>query len=90
LVISSSAASRLTGLTEEQLRHPLETMADLTVPGLRLIPFRTVGSSSGMMLAMVFEQVRVGSREGRTLVAFAPEEFDAGGVYQALTGGIAG
>lgn len=88
LVIAPWAACRLTGLTEQQLRTPLETVG--AVPGLRLIPFRTVGQGSGMMLAMSFEQVLVGSRRGRALVAFAPEGFGSGSVYQALTGGAAG
>ena len=88
LVIAPWAACRLTGLTEQQLRTPLETMG--AVPGLRLIPYRTVGSSGGMMLAMAFDQVQVGNRRGRALVAFAPEGFGNGSVYQALTGGAAG
>ena len=88
LVIAPWAACRLTGLTEQQLRHPLEAMG--AVPGLRLIPFRTVGQGSGMMLAMAFDQVLVGNRRGRALVAFAPEGFGDGSVYQALTGGAAG
>lgn len=90
LVIAPWAACRLTGLTEAQLRTPLETLAERTVPGLRLLPFRTVGNGNGMMLGMVFEQVTVGNRRGKALVAFAPEEFGKGSVYQALTGGAAG
>lgn len=88
LVIAPWAACRLTGLTEQQLRTPLETVG--VIPGLRLIPFRTVGQGSGMMLAMAFDQVLVGNRRGRALVAFAPEGFGSGSVYQALTGGAAG
>ena len=88
LVIAPWAACRLTGLTERQLKTPLETVG--VIPGLRLIPFRTVGQGSGMMLAMTFEQVLVGNRRGRALVAFAPEGFGSGSVFQALTGGAAG
>lgn len=87
LVISPSAASRLTGLTEGQLKNPMETLAAGSLPGLRLIPFRTVGSSGGMMLAMAFDQVVLDGRKRRALVAFAPENFDREGAYQALTGG---
>ena len=89
LVLSAGAASHLTGLTPEQLRCPLETMAVSPVPGLRLLPYRTVGQGSGMMLAMAFKDVTVGSRKGRALVAFAPENFGEEGQYQALTGGAA-
>ena len=85
LVISPEAAWKLTGLTQAQLRSPLETIG--TVPGLRLIPFRAVGQESGMLLAMRFSQVKIGSRSGRALVAFAPEGLGGGQMYQALTGG---
>lgn len=88
LVLSAGAASRLTGLTPEQLRHPLETLASAPVSGLRLLPYRTVGQGSGMMLAMSFEDVAVGGRRGRALAAFAPENFGGDGQYQALTGGL--
>lgn len=85
LVISSDAASQLTGLTEEQLRRPLMTIT--AHPGLRLIPFRTVGQGSGMMLAMKFSDVTVNGRQTKALVAFSPENFGEKSVFQALTGG---
>lgn len=89
LVISSRAASRLTGLTTEQLRNPLETMASAPVPGLRLLPFRTVGQGTGMMLAMWMERVTIRGKSAGALVAFAPEDFGSQKPYQALTGGAA-
>ena len=88
LVLSAGAAARLTGLTLEQLRHPLETMEAAPLSGLRLLPYRTVGQGSGMMLAMFFENVMIDGRKGRALVAFAPENFGGNGQYQALTGGV--
>lgn len=88
LVIAPSAACRLTGLTLQQLSHPLETIAQHPIPGLRLIPFRTVGQGSGMMLAMTFENVILGKRKQKTLVAFSAENFDRGESFQALTGGV--
>ena len=88
LVISASAAGRLTGLTEQQLKDPLGTLAAHILPGLRLIPFRTVGQSVGMMLAMEFENVTVDGRMRKAVVAFAPENFGGNGTYQALTGGV--
>ena len=88
LVIAASAAVRLTGLTQPQLKDPLGTMAAHIRPGLRLIPFRTVGQSGGMMLAMEFEDVVVDGKKRKALVAFAPENFGGSAVYQALTGGI--
>lgn len=86
LVIDAGAAERLTGLTRQQLASPLETLVSGAVPGLRLVPCRTVGGS-GMLLAMAFEDVKIGSRRGKVLVAFAREELEGRGRYQALTGG---
>ena len=87
LVISAAAATRLTGLTGQQLKEPLETVAARVKPGLRLIPFRTVGQSGGMMLAMQFEHVVVDGKKRKAMVAFAPENFGGTASYQALTGG---
>ncbi len=87
LVIGAEQAQRLTGLTPQQLRAPLETMAQRPVPGLRLIPYRTVGQSGGMLLALRFRDVQVGSRRMEALVAFAPDVVGKGDCYQALTGG---
>lgn len=87
LVISGDAAQRLTGLSENQLRTPLETLALRPVPGLRLIPFQAVGQAGGMLLAMRFENVKIGSRTQSTIVAFAAEGLGSGEMYQALAGG---
>lgn len=86
LVIGCEEARKLTGLTIEQLRRPLETMTAAPLPGLRLIPYRAVGAEGGLLLAMGLPVVEVGSRRGPGVVAFAPQEF--GGDYQAIAGGI--
>lgn len=87
LVIAGEVAQKLTGLTEKQLRTPLETLALRPIPGLRLIPYRAVGQAGGMLLAMRFDNVKIGSRTQSAMVAFAPEGLGRGDVYQALTGG---
>lgn len=87
LVVERAAAAQLTGLTEEQIRHPLETMVSQPVAGLHLIPFRTIGQGRGMMLAMRFEHILLNGRKMNSLVAFAPENFGCENIYQALTGG---
>lgn len=84
LVVAGDVAQKLTGLSMEQLRAPLETLALRPVPGLRLIPYRTVGSSGGMLLGLRFENVKLGSRTQSAVVAFAPEGLGGGEVYQAL------
>lgn len=88
LIISAEVAGRLTGLTLQQLQHPLETLAFRPVPGLRLIPYRSVGNAGGFLLAKRFENVTIGDRTRSTLVAFAAEGLGKGEIYQALTGGI--
>lgn len=87
LIIGSSAARQLTGLRPEQLRQPVQTMAERPLPGLRLIPCRTVQDGAGMLLAMRFPQVTLGNRKRSAIVAFSPVEVGAGDEYQALLGG---
>ena len=87
LVISGDVAQKLTGLSESQLRSPLETLALRPIPGLRLIPYRAVGQAGGMLLALRLESVKIGSRTQSAIVAFAPEGLGRGEMYQALTGG---
>ena len=85
LVVGADVAQALTGLTENQLRQPVESMGIL--PGLRLIPYRTVGQNSGMLLALRLPYVKIGTWQGSTLVAFSPESFGRKEEFQALTGG---
>lgn len=86
LVISPSVASQITGLTQQQLRSPVDALVNARIPGLRLIPYRTVGQGNAFLLALRME-VKQGNKEDKCLVAFAPEEFGQGSTYQALTGG---
>ena len=85
LVVGADVAQQLTGLSPQQLRTPIETIGKL--PGLRLIPYRSVGSSS-FLLAINLPKVKIGSWQGSTLVAFAPDFLSPEGAYQALTGGV--
>lgn len=87
LVLGPEAAARLLDLSEEQLRHPLDTIVKNPGRGLRLIPYNAVGQPGGMLLAKRFAEVKLGEKRGSALVAFAPERIGAGQVYQALAGG---
>ena len=87
LIISADAASRLTGLTLTQLRNPMETLVIPPIPGLRLIPYRSVGNAGGFLLAKRFADVTIGAKKQSALVAFASEGLGKGEIYQALTGG---
>ena len=88
LVIAADAARELTGLSYAQLRDPVATLPAAGIPGLRLLPYKTVGQPCGMLLALRLPKVRVGKWEGSLLVALAPEKLSNEGTYQALTGGI--
>ena len=85
LVVGADVAQQLTGLSRQQLRTPIESIEKL--PGLRLIPYRSVGSKS-FLLALHLPKVKIGAWQGSTLVAFAPDCLSPEGTYQALTGGV--
>lgn len=82
LVVESKVAGALTGLTPEALENPIESIG--TIPGLRLIPYKTVGNT-GFLLAMQIPEAKIGDRRGSAVVAFSPRAFESH--YQALTGG---
>lgn len=82
LILDAPSAQKLTGLSSHQLNTPVESIAAL--PGLRLIPYHTVGNS-GFLLALKLPQVKIGNRQESVVVAFASQSF--GKDYQALTGG---
>lgn len=84
LVIGADAAQKLTGLTQIQLRTPVESLG--AIPGLRLIPYHSIGNK-GFLLGMRLQKVRIGSWHGSTVVAFAPEGLSREGTYDALAGG---
>lgn len=84
LILSADVAQRLTGLTLQQLRSPVEAVG--TIPGLRLIPYRSIGGE-GLLLALRLQKIRVGRQAGSGIVAFAPEVLSKEGKFQALTGG---
>ena len=86
-VVDPSVACQITGLTQQQLRMPLEAIVSAKMPGLRLIPYRTVGQDNAFLLALRM-QVKMGDKSGLYLVAFAPEVFGKGSAYQALAGGF--
>lgn len=87
LVAGADVADELLGLTRSQLSNPVETLAHGSLPGLRLIPYRAVGQSGGMLLALRFPGTVIGKTRGAPLVAFAPQELGRGEAYRMLTGG---
>ena len=88
LVVGAQVARQLLRLSANQIRDPVATVAEAPVPGLRLIPYRTVGRDGGLLLALRMEDVQIGKRRKDTLVAFAPEGLGEDREFQALTGGV--
>lgn len=86
LVVDAAIAEKLLPLSREQLAHPVETMATVTMPGLRLIPYRAVGKSAGLLLGIRADRVEVDGKEREYIIAFAPQNLGHG-QYQALAGG---
>ena len=87
LIVGSEVAQRLFGFTPEQLQAPVKALVEAKLPGLRLIPYHSVGVASGLLLALRVENVKIGNRSGSSVIAFAPDVINAQGEYQALTGG---
>ena len=77
---------------EAARRDPVEGVATLAAAlgaqRVRMIPYRSVGVSSGMLLAVrVDEAAWGGQRRPRCLCALSPTPLSDGGGYHALVGG---
>lgn len=88
LVVGSDIAWDMLGLTQQQLADPIATMTWLPFPGLRLIPYSSVGRPSGMLLGVSMDSVTVAGKPAGKVVAFAPDVFRNSEGYQGLSGGI--
>ena len=88
LVVDADAGETLLGLPPKQLADPVSAVASASVPGLRLLPYRSIGSSEGMLAAIRLPNTKIGNFKGSTVVAFAPQKLDSEGVYRGLTGGF--
>lgn len=86
IVAGADVGEKLLGLTAYQLARPAETLLAGLAPGMRLIPYKTIGQSGAMLLAMRLRDVRIGSWRGSAMVAFAPQRLGGDG-YQMLIGG---
>ena len=81
-------------LKRGQLEDPAALMAHLMVVApekkWRLIPYRAVGTSGGLLLGMACDRMQIAKKtvEGG-VVAFSPTPLSDGGGYMALIGGIA-
>lgn len=82
LIVDAEIAQKLTGLDRTALGDPVAALS--TRPGLRLIPYRTIGNT-GFLLAVSIPGAKIGNRQGSAVVALSPQSL--GNRYQALTGG---
>ena len=70
------------------VENPIAGVCAPGLSGARLIPYRSVGCESGMLLAIRCEQVKIGGRPVSSVVAFTPERLGSDGTYQVLAGGV--
>ncbi len=87
-VVGADIARILLGIGEDMLNRPIIAMETLRQTGLRLIPYRAVGQSSGMLLALRVDEVTLDGVQAGKVIAFAPQILGNGEGYQALTGGV--
>lgn len=90
LVADAAAGEKLLALTQQQLQHPIETLATGGCQGLRLIPYSAVGQTNGLLLGLRVEQLVIGGKQENMIVAFAPHPIGEGKAFQALAGGYVG
>ena len=88
LLVGADVGMQIPGLTPKLLADPVTAMTDGSLPGARLIPYRSVGKSGGMLLALRMDEVWIDEKRAGDLVAFAPDILCGSQTYQALTGGV--
>ena len=88
LVCGADVGEELLGLPRKAFLDPAQTICEVGLPGLRLIPYRAVGQPGSMMLALRLSDVKIGEHKVSPLVAFAPQEIAKGQAYRMLTGGM--
>ena len=88
LIVDGEAGEALLGLTPQALSDPVKAVSSAAVPGLRLLPYRSIGSPKGMLAAIRLQNTKIGNIRGSAVVAFAPQRLDSEGIYRGITGGI--
>ena len=88
LVCGADVGAQLFEIPESSFTDPAALLASGMIPGLRLIPFHTVGQSAGLLVALRLRNVRIGRIERDAVVAFSPQRIGSGAGYRMLTGGM--
>lgn len=87
IVVDADIAREILGLDRQALLHPVETFAQCHIPGLRLIPYSSVGQPSGLLLGLRVEKIEINGKKADKILAFAPHSIGHGKGFQALAGG---
>lgn len=88
LVAGPDVAELLLGLSIRELQDPAGTMASSQKPGLRLIPYRAVGQSCGLLLGISVKNAKIGKNRENIVVAFTDRGIGEGqDEFNALIGG---
>ena len=87
LVAGADVAQKL-GISSRFIEDPVAALVSGDFPGARLIPYRAVGCTNGMLLGVRCEQVKLNGQAVSKLVAFAPEYVGKAEAYQVLAGGV--
>ena len=88
LVAGPQLARQFFGSKANVLSDPVKAVTSGNFPGLRLIPFHSVGCGGGLLPVLRFHDVMIGGSRRDVLIAFASEEIGRGDGYQMLTGGV--
>lgn len=87
IVVDADIAREIFGFDQNALCHPLETFQQRHIPGLRLIPYSSVGQPSGLLLGLRMENLKINGKKAEKILAFAPHKIGQGNGFQALAGG---
>lgn len=86
LVAEGAVAEKMQLLSMQELSRPMETLASGKLPGMRLIPYSSVGQRAGFLLGLRTDSVKIDGKQMDYIVAFTPQTLGQG-QYQALAGG---
>lgn len=87
IVVGANIAASALGIHYEELEDPVAALSSRKYPGLRLIPYHSIGRKDGFMLGICPDQLYINGRKADASIAFAPQIIGNGNTYQALAGG---
>lgn len=85
MVADPGIARQLLNLNEEELKDPCKLIEK--IPGLRLIPYQSVGCSSSVLPALRIQKALIGESKKEVIVAFSPNFLSKNRSYEGLIGG---